>query len=138
MNEFIDIDKENGELIIAHMETALSFKNWKNLLCAKYDDKRRCIHALYSCGEDSDVHRFSIKMREGRKLAAYNHYQFPPEAFIQYFNIQKTGFILTAREKRLKKVFNRVMTPELALKLVEAGVYFQQNTDKALLNNGRV
>jgi hypothetical protein len=32
----------------------------------------------------------------------------------------------TAHEERLKRVFARVMTPELALKLVEAGVLFER------------
>jgi len=123
--KFIDIDKENGELIMLNMEAALGFPNW-DLLGAKYDSRFKNITALYSHEEDTNVHRFSFRMDEAGKLTAYTHLQFPPEIFIRYFDYQKNGFTLTSKQNRLKQVFKRVMAPEIALKLVEAGILFER------------
>ena len=123
--KLIDIDKENGELIMQHMETALSFKNWNQLLGAKYDSRFKKITALYSCEADTDVHRLSLKMLEDGKLMAYSHTQFHPEGFLQYFESKKTGYVLTSHTDRLMQVFERVMTADLALKLLETGVYLE-------------
>ena len=125
MGEFIDINEENGELIMQNMENALAFQGW-DLLGAKYDRRFKNIRALFSHGEDTDVHLLSLKMDRAGKLVAYNELHFPPELFIRYFDHKKNGFVLTAREERLKKVFERAMTPELALKLVEAGICFEK------------
>jgi hypothetical protein len=62
-------------------------------------------------------------MKEDGRLIAYNGWAMPPAAFIQYLKPGKvSGFILTKEQERVKKVFERVMTPELALELVGAGV----------------
>ena len=124
--KFIDIDQENGELIMQHMETALSFKNWRQLLGAKYDNRFKNITALFSCKDDTDVHKFFLKMDEEGKLIAYSHLQFPPETFIRYFDYKKNGYTLSSHTERLKQVFERVITADLALKLVEAGVCFER------------
>ena len=65
-------------------------------------------------------------MNETGKLIAYTHLQFPPDVFIRSLDAQKTGFVLTAHEERIKRVFERVMTPDLALKLVDAGIRFER------------
>ena len=124
MSEFINIDEEDGETIMRNMETALGFPGW-NLLGAKYDNRFKNISALFSHEEDTNVHSFSFRVRDG-KLTAYTHLQFPPEIFIRYFDYQKNGYVLTSHEAKLKNVFDRVMTPELALKMVEAGVLFER------------
>jgi hypothetical protein len=134
MSEFIDIDKESGELIMSHMETALGFKSW-NLLGAKYDHRFKCVRVLFSHEEDTDVHLFFLKMDGGGKLIAYNKLSFSPEIFIRYFDYQKNGFVLTTHEERLKRVFARVMSPELALKLIEAGVQFERSGRGAITEN---
>jgi hypothetical protein len=67
----------------------------------------------------------SIKGKEDGKLIAYNRCVMPPAFFIQYLTHEKVpflGFVMTKKQERIKKVFERVMTPDLALELVEAGV----------------
>jgi hypothetical protein len=87
------------------------------------------VAALFSREEDTDVHRLNFRMNETGKLIAYAHLRFPPHVFIRYFNAQETGFILTAHEERIKRVFERVMTPELALKLIDAGIRFERGAE---------
>lgn len=122
--KFIDIDQENGGLIMQHMETALGFIGW-SLLGAKYDNRFKNITALYSCEEDIAVHQFSFRLSEDGKLIAYSHSQFSPEIFIRYFDYQN-GYVLTSHVARLKQVFAWVMTPEFALKLVDSGIRFER------------
>jgi hypothetical protein len=122
MSEIIDIDKESGELIIQHMETVLAFRNW-TLLGAIYDERRQCVRGFFSHDEDTNVQCYFLKMKEDGKLIAYNGWAMPPGAFIQYLKPGKVpGFVMTKKQERIKKVFDRVMTPELAMELVEAGV----------------
>ena len=124
MAEFIDIEKENGELIMRNMETALGFQGW-NLLCAKYDARFKNIRVLYSCEKDTDIYIFHLKMKEDGKLIAYAKRQFSPELFpeilIQYFDPQR-GYTFTAHEERFSRIFQRVMTPELALQFLKTGM----------------
>jgi hypothetical protein len=117
----IDISKENGELIMQHMETALGFPKW-TLLGAIYDERRQCVRGFFSHDEDANVQCYFLKMKEDGKLIAYNGWAMPPAAFIQYLKPGNVpGFVLTKKQERIKKVFERVMTPELALELVEVG-----------------
>ena len=129
MSKFIDIDKENGELIMQHMETALAFQGW-SLLCAKYDGRLKSIRAFYSCEKDTDLYIFSFKMNETGKLIVYTKRHFSvemfPEIFIKCFDTQTSGFVFTVHEERLKRVFERVMTPELALKMIDAGIRIEK------------
>ena len=107
------------------METALGFRGW-DLLGAKYDGRFKYVSALFAHEADTDVHKFAFRMNGEGKLTAYSHLRLSPDVFIRYFDYQKTGFVLTVHEERLKKVFERVMTPELALKLIEAGIIFER------------
>jgi hypothetical protein len=117
--EFINIDRENGALIMRYMETALGFPG-RDLLGALYDERWRHIRAFYSCDEDANnVHRYTFKMRADGKLAAYSHRAMPVKIFIQHLG-QMSGFTLTVHQDRIIKVFGRIMTPELAL--VETGI----------------
>jgi hypothetical protein len=112
MSEFIDIGREHGEQIMRDMEAALIFRGW-DFLGAKYDSRFKNISALYAHEEDTDIHRFSFRMRDG-KLAAYSHIHFSPEAFpelLTRYLDPKSGYTLTSHQERLEKIFDRAKVP---------------------------
>jgi hypothetical protein len=124
MSDFINIDKENGETIMQHMESALGFPGWE-LLGALYDERRQHVRGFFAHDADTDVHCFWLKWHSG-KLKGYNRMIIPPVGFVKYLSPgQVPGFKKTEYEQRIKQVFRKVITPELALALTEAGVKFK-------------
>jgi len=121
MSDFTNVTKENGAMIMQNMETALGFPGWE-LLGALYDERRQHVRGFFSHDADADVHCYYLKLYGG-KLTGYNRMIMPPEAFIKYLSPgQVPGFKKTEYGQRIKQVFQRVMTPELALSLAEAGI----------------
>jgi hypothetical protein len=128
--ELIDIDREAGDLIMRHMETALGFPGW-TLLGALYDERRRHIQGVFAHDADNSVHHYFLKMREDGKLTGYRRLVMPPEALVKYLAGQVPGFVPTMCQGRIKRFLKRAMTPELALGLVEAGVDLER-ADRSL------
>jgi hypothetical protein len=125
--------------IVANMEQTLK-RPYMWLLGSMYDKQSGSIRALYRyadkrLGTDLLIFRYMLReeITEPRTQTALlvspeeNPEHFPAGVFINFLDSGKfPGFTLTKNIDRIRFYFERVMTPELALAFIQAGVNLER------------
>jgi hypothetical protein len=122
-----------GAEIIRNMETVLKRPD-QELLCVRYDTQAEAINAFYA-DKEKTVFMYWYKLQEEVKkpktdtarLVTIPAAKVQPIEFLNFLTHDKApAFIMTKYTERLKRILEPVMTPDLAVKLAEAGIQFER------------
>jgi hypothetical protein len=132
-NDCQRIHEGMGAEIMQHMETVLKRPD-QELLCARYCTKAGAINAFYA-DKEKNVFMYWYKLRETvknpetdtAKIVTTNTVKITAIEFLQFLIDSKAPlFVMTKHTERLRLLLKPVMTPELALQMLEAGIYLER------------